>query len=65
MRTKVASTRIARVKPRPNIRMNDTWAAISAANEMDITTAAAVTTRPLRAIPNATLSSLSARVRAV
>ena len=38
--------------------MNDTSAAISAANEMHMTNAAAVTTRPVRAIPSATLSSL-------
>src|SRR6478736_3525714 len=63
IRTKVASTRIASVRPRPNSRMNETCAAISAANEMDMTTAAAVTTRPVRAMPNATLSSLSTRVR--
>jgi hypothetical protein len=31
--------------------MNDTSAAIDAAHEMDITTAAAVTTRPGRATP--------------
>jgi hypothetical protein len=31
IRTRVASTRIARVSPTPNIRMNDTCAAISAA----------------------------------
>ena len=40
--------------------MNDTCAAISAANEIDISSAAAVTTRPVRAKPSATLSSLSA-----
>jgi hypothetical protein len=32
IRTRVASTRIATVKPTPNIRMNDTCAAVSAAN---------------------------------
>ena len=64
IRTSVASTRIASVRPSPNIRMNDTCAPISAANEMDMITAAAVTTRPVRAMPSATLSSLSARVRA-
>ena len=47
VRTRVASTRMARVRPRPNIRMNDTWAAVSAANEIDITRAAAVMTRPV------------------
>ena len=46
IRTSVASVRIASVRPSPNIRMNDTCAAISAANEIDITSAAAVTTRP-------------------
>ncbi len=63
MRTTVASTTTARVNPTPNMRMNDTCAAIKAANEIDITSAAAVTTRPVRATPSATLSSLSARVR--
>ena len=43
--------------------MNETCAAMSAANEIDIRSAAAVTTRPVRASPSATLSSLSARVR--
>ena len=62
MRTKVASISTANVRPRPNIRTMDTWPAISAANEIDITKAAAVTTRPTRARPSATLSSLSARV---
>ena len=51
IRTSVVSARIASVRPSPNIRMNDTCAAISAANEMDITSAAAVTTRPVRAMP--------------
>ena len=60
IRTSVASTSTASVSPRPNIRMKDTCAAISAANEIDITSAAAVTTRPVRATPSATLSSLSA-----
>ena len=36
-------------------------AAISAANEIDMISAAAVTTRPVRAMPSATLSSLSRR----
>ena len=62
MRTSVASTSTASVRPTPNIRMNDTCAAISAANEIDITSAAAVTTRPVRARPSATLPSLSALV---
>lgn len=35
--------------------MNDTCAAISAANEIDITSAAAVITRAVRATPNETL----------
>ncbi len=59
IRTKVASTRTASVRPSPNIRMNDTLDAISAAKEIDMINAAAVTTRPVRAIPRATLSSLS------
>ena len=63
IRTSVASTSTASVRPTPNIRMNDTCAAINAANEIDITSAAAVTTRPVRARPSATLSSLSALVR--
>ena len=42
--------------------MNATSAAMSAANEIDISSAAAVTTRPVLARPSATLSSLSARV---
>ena len=62
IRTSVASTSTASARPSPNIRMNDTCAAIRAANEMDITSAAAVITRPVRATPSATLSSLSARV---
>ena len=63
MRTSVASPTMANVKPRPNIRMNDTWAAIIAANEIDMINAAAVITRPVWATPSATLSSLSAGVR--
>jgi Zn-dependent alcohol dehydrogenase len=59
----VASTRMASVRPTPNIRMNDTWAAANAANEIDMTSAAAVMTRPVRARPSATLSSLAAGVR--
>ena len=59
VRTRVASTRTAMVSPRPNIRMNDTSAAISAPNDIDITRAAAVITRPVWASPSATLSSLS------
>src|SRR5271156_1553130 len=62
IRTRVASTSTAMVSPRPNTRMKDTCAAINAANEMDIPRAAAVTTRPVRARPSATLSSLSACV---
>ena len=64
IRTKVASASTASVRPRPNIRMNDTCAAISAANDIDITSAAAVITRPVRANPSATLSSLAARAAA-
>ena len=52
----MASTITASVRPTPNIRMNDTCEAISAAKEIDITSAAAVTTRPVRAMPSATLS---------
>ncbi len=47
VRTRVASTRTAMVSPRPNIRMNDTSAAISAPNDIDMTSAAAVITRPV------------------
>ncbi len=47
MRTSVASTSTASVRPRPNIRMNDTLAAISAANEIDMISAAAVMMRPV------------------
>ena len=47
----MASTRTASVRPTPNIRMNDTWAAIIAANEIDMISAAAVTTRPVWARP--------------
>ena len=61
IRTRVASTSTASVSPTPNIRMNDTCAAISAANEIDITSAAAVTTRPVRARPSATLRRCRAR----
>ena len=62
IRTSVASTSTASVRPSPNIRMNDTLAAINAAKEIDMISAAAVMTRPVRAIPRATLSSLSAWV---
>ena len=58
----MASTNTATVNPTPKIRMKDTCAAIRAANAMDMISAAAVTTRPVRARPSATLSSLSARV---
>ena len=47
----------------PTGHMGARAAAINAANEMHISSAAAVTTRPMRARPSATLSSLSARVR--
>src|SRR6201997_2377837 len=63
IRTSVASASTAKVRPSPNIRMNDTCATMRAANEIDITSAAAVITRPVRAIPKTTLSLLSARVR--
>ena len=62
IRTSVASTRTASVRPRPNNRMTDTWAAINAAKEIDMMSAAAVMIRPVWAMPRATLSSLSARV---
>ena len=62
IRTRVASTRTASVSPSPKIRMNDTCAAIRAANAIAMIIAAAVTTRPVRARPSATASSLSARV---
>ena len=64
IRTRVASTRTARVNPSPKILMNDTWAVIRAAKAIDMIRAAAVTTRPVRARPRATASSLSARVPA-
>ena len=60
IRTRVASASTASVRPRPAIRINETCAAISPANDIDITKAAAVTTRPVRATPSATLSSLAA-----
>ena len=50
-RTNVASTRIASVRPVPNNRMTDTWAAINAANEIAMISAAAVITRPVPARP--------------
>ena len=62
IRTSVASTSTASGTPTPKIRMTDTSAATSEANVTAISNAAAVTTRPVRAKPNATLSSLSARV---
>ena len=62
IRTIVASIRTANGTPRPNIRMTDTFAAINDANVMAISSAAAVTTRPVWAKPIATLSSLSALV---
>ena len=61
IRTSVASASTARVRPRPSIRMNDTWAGINAANEIDITNAAVVTTRPMPAMPKAMLSSVAVR----
>ena len=65
VRTRVASTTTASVRPNPNIRIKDTCAAIRPANEIDMTMAAAVTTRPVWARPSATLSSLSAPVRSL
>jgi hypothetical protein len=64
IRTRVASTSTASVNPTPSIRMNDTWAGINAAKEIDITSAAVVTTRPMPAMPCAVLSSLAARATA-
>lgn len=61
IRTNVASTIAASVKPTPDIGLKDTWAGIKAANEIDISTAAVVTTRPMPAMPGAVLSSLVAR----
>ena len=58
----MASTRIASVSPVPNKRITATWAAINAANEIAMISAAAVITRPVWAKPRATLSSLSADV---
>ena len=63
MRTTVASTITASVRPTPNIRMNETSAEVRAANEIDINRAAAVMIRPVRATPKAMLSSLSTSVR--
>ena len=58
IRTRVASARTASVSPRPNIRITEVLAAINAANEIDMISAAAVITRPVWAIPSATASSL-------
>ena len=63
IRTRVASISTATVSPRPNIRIMHTRAAINAANDIDISSAAAVITRPVCATPSATLSSLAAGVR--
>ena len=60
IRTSVASLTTATVSPNPNNRMNDTCAAINAAKEIAMINAAAVITRPARATPSATLSSLAA-----
>ena len=46
-RIKVASTSIASGRPNPNSRINATWAAIRAANEIAMINAAAVITRPV------------------
>src|SRR6476619_2019064 len=59
IRTRVASASTASVTPRPNITITDTCAAISVAKDRAINSAAAVTTRPVLAIPRATASSLS------
>lgn len=63
IRTRVASASTASARPSPNIRMNETSAAISAAKEIDMISAAAVMTRAVCVNPSATLSSLSALVR--
>ena len=60
IRTNVASIKTASANPSPSIRMNVTWATINAPKEIAISNAAAVMTRPVRATPSATLSSLAA-----
>jgi len=65
IRTSVASTSTATVSPNPNKRMKDTFAAISAAKEIVMMSAAAVITRPVWATPRATLSSLAPQPRTV
>lgn len=59
MRTSVASTTTATDSPNPNSRIKDTRAAISAAKEIVMISAAAVMTRPVWATPSATLRSLA------
>jgi hypothetical protein len=63
IRTSVASTSTATVSPNPNSRMNDTCAAIKAAKEMAMISAAAVITRPVWAAPSTTLLSLAPQPR--
>ena len=61
IRIRVASISTASVSPTPNIRMNDTSDAAIPANTMLISSAAAVMTRPVLAIPSATALSFAAR----
>ena len=53
-RIRKASTSTASVSPMPNIFMNDTWPVAKARNTTAISTAAAVTIRPVRSNPTAT-----------
>nr|CRL82552.1 hypothetical protein CPGR_05774 [Mycolicibacter nonchromogenicus] len=64
IRTRVASASTASVSPSPSIRMKEMCAGISAAKEIDITRAAAVTTRPMPARPRVVLVSMAARASA-
>lgn len=63
VRIRVASISTAKVSPSPNILMNGTSEAASAANEIDMSNAAAVITLPVRATLSATPSSLARAVR--
>ncbi|MGY4653899.1 hypothetical protein ACVWWN_007695 [Mycobacterium sp. URHB0021] len=58
IRTSVAATRTTSASPSPNIRMNETWAAVYAAKDIDMMSAAAVMIRPVWPMPCATVSSL-------
>ena len=53
-RIRKASTSTASIRPMPNIFMNDTWPVAKARNTTAISTAAAVTIRPVRSSPIAT-----------